>query len=141
MVVQPTVQPNGKVCKRFVSIVPSPNCIISVTPTEFGFCMSDKQLQVEIARDGHLHGSGTSTKMLDITLAYNLSDWTAGYFGDIGGYTAYFSAPGQASELRDIKTRVVLSSKQSTRVTLRTWHAKNLTPPLGYIFHYNFFII
>ena len=46
--------------------------------------------------------------MLDVTLAYNESDWTAGYFGDIGGYIAFFTAPGQHTELRDIRTRVVL---------------------------------
>lgn len=32
--------------------------------------------------------------------AYNVSDWTSGYFGDIGGFIAYFSAPGQGEELR-----------------------------------------
>lgn len=72
--------------------------------------------------------------MVDITLAYNLSDWTAGYFGEIGGFIAYFSAPGQQMELRDIKTRVVLSGDQSTRVTLRMLHQNNLPPPLGYVY-------
>ena len=69
---------------------------------------------------------------MDITLAYNVTDWTAGYFGEIGGFIAYFSAPGQESELRDIKTRVVLSGDQSTRVTLRSLHQLYLKPLLGY---------
>ena len=36
----------------------------------------------------------------DLTLAYNVSDWTSGYFGDIGGFIAYFSATAQDEKLR-----------------------------------------
>ena len=43
----------------------------------------------------------------------------------------FLSAPGQQTELRDIKTRVVLGGDQSTRVTLRTLHQNNLPPPKG----------
>ena len=51
--------------------------------------------------DEHEHIHGTSrNNVLDFTLAYNVSDWTSGYFGDIGGFIAYFSAPGQGEELR-----------------------------------------
>jgi len=46
-------------------------------------------------------------------------------------YTAYFGAAGLQTELRDVKTRVVLSADQSTRVTLRTLHQNYLRPPLG----------
>ena len=47
----------------------------------------------------HIHGSSRNN-VLDFTLAYNVTDWTSGYFGDIGGFIAYFSAPGQGEELR-----------------------------------------
>ena len=96
--------------------------------------MSDKKLgiQVHVDKAGHYHGMRQSSNtVLDIILAYNLSDWTAGYYGEIGGYTAYFSAPGAENELRDTMTRVVLSADQSTRVTLRTLHKNYLQPPLG----------
>ena len=123
-----TAPTSGKVC---VHQVLNKLILSTVTITEYGFCMSDQRLDIAPSHDGHIHGSSKTHKMLDITLAYNLSDWTAGYFGEIGGFTAYFNAPGQATELRDVKTRVVLSGKQSTRVTLRTLHENNLTPPLG----------
>ena len=39
--------------------------------------------------------------ILDLTQAYlTKSDWTSDYFGDIGGFNAYFSAPGQDEELK-----------------------------------------
>ena len=128
--------------------------------------------ETEADENDHLHGSedDTTNNILDITLAYNVTDWTAGYFGEIGGYTvgcmwpisyirnlqgsrnnqfffkkfvtfwswphapyytAYFGAAGSQTELRDVKTRVVLSADQSTRVTLRTLHQTYLRPPLG----------
>ena len=102
--------------------------------TEFGFCIADKKLGLQVHRDkaGHYHGMRPSSNtILDIILAYNLSDWTAGYYGEIGGYTAYFSAPGAEIELRDMMTRVVLSADQSTRVTFRTLHENYLQAPLG----------
>ena len=101
--------------------------------TEYGFCLSDKALHKKYNRDrvGHIHANKTSNMNMDITLAYNVSDWTAGYFGDIGGYIAYFTPPGQRIELRDVKTRVVLSGGQSTRVTLRATHQNYLKPPAG----------
>ena len=59
--------------------------------TEYGFCLSDSQMTKETEADenDHLHGSedDTTNNILDITLAYNVTDWTAGYFGEIGGYT------------------------------------------------------
>ena len=107
--------------------------------TEYGLCIRFKQAKPKEdtpnESDGHVHGSEWTTNELDITLAFNLSDWTAGYFGEIGGFIAYFSAPGQVTELRDTKTRVVLSGGQSTRVTLRTLHLNKLEHPLGY--HFN----
>ena len=105
-----------------------------VTLTEYGFCLSDRAISKQFHQDqqGHIHGTNaTVNRVMDITLAYNVSDWTAGYFGEIGGYIAYFSTLGQNSELRDIKTRVVLSGDQSTRVTLRSLHQNYLEPPLG----------
>lgn len=107
--------------------------LFSVAITEFGFCITDRKNSKVDPTDGHIHGDEVSNKMLDITLAFNLSDWTAGYFGEIGGYIAYFSPPGQETELRDIKTRVVLSGGQSTRITLRTMHQLSMPPPLGYV--------
>ena len=105
---------------------------IPVKLTEFGFCMSDIKMGVTLNSDtdGHFHGMRRSST-LDIILAFNLSDWTAGYYGEIGGYTAYFSPPKAEIELRDMRTRVVLSADQSTRVTLRTLHKNYLQPPLG----------
>ena len=102
--------------------------------TEYGFCLSDQVIHEHYDRDqrGHIHAPNSTSNMnMDITLAYNVSDWVAGYFGDIGGYIAYFTPPGQRSELRDIKTRVVLSAGQSTRVTLRAIHQNYLRPPAG----------
>ena len=101
--------------------------------TEFGFCITSKTTTPDLASDGHIHGDDVSTEMIDVTLAYNLSDWTAGYFGEIGGYIAYFSAPGHQTELRDVENQVVLSGGQSTRITLRTLHQINMPPPLGYL--------
>ena len=109
--------------------------------TEYGLCIRLKQAKPKEdttnESDGHEHGSEWSNNELDITLAFNLSDWTAGYFGEIGGFIAYFSAPGQETELRDTKTRVVLSGGQSTRITLRTLHLNKLEHPLGY--HFNLY--
>ena len=61
-----------------------------MTLTEYGFCISDISHQMEAGEDGHIHGTEKSNNVLDITLAYNITDWTAGYFGEIGGYIAYF---------------------------------------------------
>lgn len=107
-----------------------------VSLTEFGFCLSDRTTQLAVHRDmlGHYHAKKhyqTSNTVLDITLAYNVSDWTAGYYGDIGGYMVYFGACGAETELRDTKTRVVLSGDESTRVTLRTLHKSYLPLPMG----------
>ena len=106
--------------------------MFKVVLTEYGFCITDTNIgpiYQPDKTDGHLHGTNTSTKMLDITLAYNISDWTAGYCGEIGGFTAYFSPPGERSELRDIKTKVMLrrvEKKDSHQIFAVTTFLKNL---------------
>ena len=69
--------------------------------TEYGYCITNMVITNMTTRDqnGHIHGTN-QMNVLDLTLAYNVSDWTSGYFGDIGGFIAYFSAPGQDEELR-----------------------------------------
>ena len=52
-----------------------------------------------MTKTDNIHGTNRNN-VLDFTLGYNVSDWTSGYFGDIGGFIAYFSAPGQGEELR-----------------------------------------
>ena len=113
--------------------------------TEYGYCITNKDITNMTKTDEHEHIHGTSrNNVLDFTLAYNVTDWTSGYFGDIGGFIAYFSAPGQGEELRlvhissniypvfsDVKTRVVLSGDQSTRVTIKTMHQNYLEAPYG----------
>ena len=69
--------------------------------TEYGYCITNMVVTNMTTRDQHDHIHGTNKmNVLDLTLAFNVSDWTSGYFGDIGGFIAYFSAPGQDEELR-----------------------------------------
>ena len=65
------------------------------------YCITNMMITNMTTRDqsDHIHGTN-KMNVLDLTLAYNVSDWTSGYFGDIGGFIAYFSAPGQDEELR-----------------------------------------
>ena len=62
--------------------------------------------------------------------AYNASDWTSGYSGTLGGFTAFFTVPDTPGELSHVP-KAILSDMTSTGVTIRQVHRQEMPHPYG----------
>lgn len=95
---------------------------------------TDGELSDVIINRLHSHAKENEFRRssFDVILAYNFSDWSSGYMGTLGGFTAFFTIPGSQSsgELSHVP-RAMLPDGISTRVIINQVHQDELGYPYG----------
>ena len=94
--------------------------------------LDQNELPPRVLESLHSHAKENEFRRssFDVVLAYNSSDWTSGYMGTLGGFTAFFTIPGSSGELSHVP-RAILTDGTSTRVIINQVHRKELGYPYG----------